>query len=127
MSSIDNFILVLSSVQPIIIGNIVVFGLGKVYNKSDVLSSIGGVKVKSLNSRIYECGSYTKSNNLLHYSLNTIELLLSYLIYDVDLIFFFSEVTILLTMSTTSLLVLLLFLLLFVVGVFFDYKKSSTT
>lgn len=77
------------------------------------------------NTRLYECATVSRKNNLFTYSVNFLSLIISYLVYDVDLLFFFSEVTIVSSLSLDEFLYFFLFIYFFIIGLFFDLKKEN--
>ena len=87
----DTILIFLSLVQPILIGHLALFGLMRVTNFGNFNTNLSGIRSKFLVSRVYECATYSKLSSLFSYSLNTLSVLLVFLIYDIDLIFFFQK------------------------------------
>lgn len=88
MLTFDVLLLVMSSFQPIIIGHVAFMGIGRIVSVEDFFLSNSDVRSVSLNSRVYECATYSKLSNLFSYNINTTLLMLTFLIYDIDFIFF---------------------------------------
>lgn len=118
----DTIIIFLSMIQPILIGHLALFGLMKVTNFGNLNTNLSGIRSKFLVSRVYECATYSKLSSLFTYSLNTLSVLLVFLIYDIDLIFFFSEISLILTFGFAEILVILILIILFVFAICFDNK-----
>lgn len=99
MFSYDIIIMIFSCTQPILIGFLTIIGFGRLsaFDKYFLLNN--DLQNKSLYVRIYECSTISKLNNLFNVDINVFILVISYLIYDVDLIFFFSETVFIFTLS----------------------------
>lgn len=127
MFSYDIIIMIFSCTQPILIGFLTIIGFGRLsaFDKYFLLNN--DLQNKSLYVRIYECSTISKLNNLFNVDINVFILVISYLIYDVDLIFFFSETVFIFTLSWFELFFLSILILLLIIGLFFDFNKNSTS
>lgn len=125
MFNADFIIIILSSVQPLIIGLIVTISFNNMFFNSKFYKYYNNLRNKTTTTKLYECSTYSRLNNKYTYSIQTVSMCLAYLIYDVDIVFFFSESTQLLDYSINELWILFLLFFFFVYGIFFDYKKLT--
>lgn len=125
MFNIDLLIIILASVQPLIIGLIVTLSINNLFYNSKFYKYYNNIRSKTTTTKLYECSTYSRLNNNFTYSIQTASMCLAYLIYDVDVIFFFSESTHLSNYNINEFWVLIILILFFILGIFFDYNKLT--
>ena len=75
-----------------------------------------GVRNQTSAFRFFECAAYSRLGSRLHYNIQTFSICLAFLLYDIDLFFFFAEATHLDTNGALDLCIMAVFLLLFMAG-----------
>lgn len=118
----DLLIIILASVQPLIIGFLVLFSIKNYFYNFFFFKYYNAHRVKTITTKLYECSTYSKLTSKYTYSIYTLSSCIMFIVYDVDLIFFFSETNSFVNNSTTNLIILLTLILLFIFGFIFDYK-----
>jgi len=126
MFSLDFFILFVSFSQPLIVGLLAYIGLGRYVSKSS-LSVWSDKSIKTSQVRVYECSTFTRLSPVTKYAIPMSNLLCAFIVYDVDLILFVSEVVSLLTYSVAELIILFFFIFCFFCGLVIDYRKTGTS
>lgn len=118
----DMFIIILASVQPLIVGFLVIFSIKNYFYSFFFYRYYNAIRVKTITTKLYECSTYSKLTSKYSYSIYTLSSCVMFIVYDVDLIFFFSETNSFINNSTQNLIVLVVLFFLFIVGFMFDYK-----
>lgn len=118
----DLLIIILSCIQPLVIGFLVLLSFKNYFYNIYFYRFYNSHRSKSITTKLYECSTYSKLTNKFSYNIYTMSCCLLFLIYDVDLIFFFSESTNIINNSYYDCIILLLLIILFIVGLMFDYK-----
>ena len=93
MFNFDTTIIILASVQPLLIGLLVTLSFNNLFFNSKFYKYYNNIRNKTTTTKLYECSTYSRLNNKYTYGVQTISMCLAYIIYDVDVIFFFSEST----------------------------------
>lgn len=125
MSLFDLTIVFISAFQPIVIGYLSLLSIYNLVSYDFFFFSTQGSDISLLNSRVYECSTYSRLNNMFSYDINTISLLLAFLVYDVDFIFFFAETSVIFNLTILDFFIFLVFLVLFIFGILFDVKLGN--
>ncbi len=93
MFTSDLCLLVLVYAQPPILGILLIFALWARLTDTAWLSQQLGIRRRLRSTRFFECAAYSRLIGWLRYGTQGLALCAVFLIYDVDLIFFFAEVT----------------------------------
>lgn len=125
MFNFDTTIIILASVQPLLIGLLVTLSFNNLFFNSKFYKYYNNIRNKTTTTKLYECSTYSRLNNKYTYGVQTISMCLAYIIYDVDVIFFFSESTQFLEYSFSEFWILFMLFFFFLLGIFFDYKKLT--
>lgn len=125
MFTFDLIIIILASVQPLLIGLLVTFSFNNIFFNSKFYKYYNNIRNKTTTTKLYECSTYSRLNNKYTYGVQTISMCLAYIIYDVDVIFFFSESTQFLEYTISEVWILFMLFFFFILGIFFDYKKLT--
>ena len=119
-------IIFLASTQPLVVGVLAYLGCGRLLSRT--LLHWGMAPAQRLTpNRTYECATYTRLSALLTLNTSAITLVFAFLIYDVDLILFVSEVALVSSYGLTELIVAGAFTLFFVGGLVVDYRVSGSS
>lgn len=125
MFSFEYLLIILSNFQFLYLVYLLFVSLKRLFYLDNFFKLFFNSNKNNTNTRLYECATISRKNNFFVYSVNFLSLIISYLIYDVDLLFFFSEATVLSTLNLDECLYLILFVFFFYVGLFFDLKKDN--
>jgi NADH:ubiquinone oxidoreductase subunit 3 (subunit A) len=125
MSTLEFALLALACFQPLIIGTIAFYGVGRVMDLGGVDQRLSSIRSRISGFRFYECATYSRLTGMLAYGSQVFSILIAYLIYDVDLLFFFAEAMFLADYGVTEFCVLSTFMALFVLGVSFDKRSTQ--
>lgn len=109
-------LIALSCSQPIIIGLLAFMGLGRQVSSSDLAQSLSSMHQKLGNYRFYECATYSRLGSLVRYQISFFSVLIAYVVYDVDLVFFVSEAIMLSSYGIVGYCLLAFFILCMVIG-----------
>lgn len=120
MSYFDLIIVIIACFQPIIIGFVVTIGISQVTLSFSVFKKLSAHKSKVTSTRLYECSTNYRLAHFVIFELNAIALVLLYLIYDVDFMFFLAETTTLSNYSMTNLFMLAYLVFLFILSLCID-------
>jgi NADH:ubiquinone oxidoreductase subunit 3 (subunit A) len=123
MGSLEFVLSLVACFQPLVIGALVVVGLGRLSPPLGAGGRAGGLRGSTSAFRFFECASYSRLSSRLHYNMQTFSICLAFLLYDIDLFFFFAESTHLDSNSIYELCLLAIFLGLFMFGLWFDYTR----
>jgi|LauGreDrversion4_2_1035121.scaffolds.fasta_scaffold88720_3 NADH:ubiquinone oxidoreductase subunit 3 (subunit A) len=93
MGVVELGLIMLAYVQPVVIGLLLCLSWRIVL--VDVLWFVGATALRQRlrSTRFFECAAYSRLGGWLRYSTQALGLVALFLLYDVDLLFFFSEVT----------------------------------
>ena len=122
MSYFDLSITVISCFQPIIIGFLAIVGVFNQFTSSSLFKKNNAHRQKITSTRLYECSTNYRLAHFIVFEINAIGVVLAYLIYDVDFIFFLAETTTMPYYSLSNLCLFSYFFFLFVVGLVIDNK-----
>ena len=122
MASLDLVMFLLGGLQPAVVGSVLFLTLRKAITPNG--SALRSHKAAEA-PQAYECATVARLPNLLAYGVFFLSLLVAYLVYDVDLVFFFIAPTLAPVFAAVDLVTMGFFLLCFVVGVFFDVRVFS--
>jgi NADH:ubiquinone oxidoreductase subunit 3 (subunit A) len=125
MSSLSIILVVLSALQPVVIGHLVIVGFGRLLNSDSEFDNYGNLRNKANVNRVYECATNSKAASKTPITLNTTTLLLTYLVYDVDLIFLLPMLVLVSYVTLVELLTVFIFIALFLIGLAVDFKKGG--
>jgi NADH:ubiquinone oxidoreductase subunit 3 (subunit A) len=123
MFSSEFLILSASCLQPLVIGVVAFFGLGRQIASADLAQSLATVNQKLGAFRFYECAGYSRLGSLLRYNISFFSILIAFIIYDIDFIFLVSEVLMLSGYGAACWFALSFFILCLVVGLWYDYSS----
>ena len=118
----DLIIIIISAIQPLIIGFLVLLSIKNYFYNFFFFKYYNNLRIKTITTKLYECSTYSKLTTKYSYNIYTLSSCIMFLVYDVDLIFFFSETTTFINNSIFNLFVLLFLFILFIAGFIFDYK-----
>jgi hypothetical protein len=93
MLTSDLSLLVLVYAQPPVLGLLLVFAFWSRLTDTAWLAQYFGVRRRLKSTRFFECAAYSRLVGWLRYGTQGLALCAVFLIYDVDLIFFFTEAT----------------------------------
>ena len=124
MISLDTLITIFSLIQPLLIGFIVSLGIRAQSNFSN-LKLYSSIREKSQPSRLYECSTYSRLNSKFTYQVWTLGLLVSFLVYDIDVLLIVALVSLLFVGSVLDLYLILTLLLGLGLAVAYDQKTGS--
>lgn len=122
MNYIDLLILICSCFQPIIIGYLVFIGMGLQFSIFSFFFKNTAINFKNSSTRLYECSTNYRLAHLVLFELNALGVVLAYLVYDVDFIFFLSEIPLFNYYSNLSWLLYLYLFALFLLGLCVDFQ-----
>lgn len=118
-------VVLVATLQPIVIGLIAIVGIGRSFNGSFFFKKTNGIRSKLPVTRLYECSTYSRLSQVVIFEISYFSIALSHIIYDVDFIFFLSEVTVLGDYSMLDVFALTYLLVLFFLGLWFDDTLSG--
>ena len=118
----DFLIVVVACFQPIVIGFIVIIGASRLSLSLTLFKKHGSYRYKATSTRLYECSTNYRLAHFIVFELNAIGLLLMYLVYDVDFLFFLAEMTTLQYYSVFNLIMFSYFIFLFILGLLLDVQ-----
>lgn len=121
MFSSEFLLLAVSCLQPLIIGFVAFLGLGRQVGSTELAQSLATVNQKLGAFRFYECAGYSRLGSLIRYNISFFSILIAFIIYDIDFVFFVSEVLMLSGYGALCWTVFLFFMLCLVVGLWYDY------
>lgn len=111
--------------QPLLLG-LVGFSLAKLRLLNWTWSlRYGAVRNRLRGTRFFECAAYPRLTGWLRFSTQGLTLCAFFLLYDLDLVFFFAETTSYELWTVTSLVLLVIYFLFFIVGVCYDVWRSG--
>jgi len=93
MLTSDLVVVVLVYAQPPLLGLILMFAVWARLTDSAWLAQSLGVRQRLRSTRFFECAAYSRLVGWLRYGTQGLALCAVFLIYDVDLVFFFAEAT----------------------------------
>jgi len=123
MYSFEVFILLISCIQPLLIGSLIFIGIG-ILKPQHLLNKLNTIRNRLTAYRFYECSTYSRLTSTIKYGSQFFTLFIAFLIYDVDLIFLLSEVIFLSENAFNDLIIIIVFILLFLLGL--SYDKYNT-
>lgn len=118
----DLLITILSCFQPIIIGFLAIVGIVNQFSTSAFFKKNNSHRQKTTSTRLYECSTNYRLAHFVIFEVNAMGIVLAYLIYDIDFIFFLAETTTIANYSFTNFFLLLYFFFLFLIGLVLDNK-----
>jgi NADH:ubiquinone oxidoreductase subunit 3 (subunit A) len=89
------------------------------------LGFLGGARRRPKSIKFFECATYSRAGGRISYDLSTISLALVFILYDLDLIFFFSEATGVIGWGLVEWSLVCAYLLFFIVGVWYDKLRGG--
>ena len=116
MAISELLLLILSCAQPAIIGLLAFVGLGRQVSSKDLAQSLSSMHQKLGVYRSYECATYSRLNGLVKYQISFFSIVVAYIVYDIDLVFFVAEVVMVPHYGLVCLLVMAFFFLCLIVG-----------
>jgi len=125
MLSFDFVVASVACTQPLIIGLLAFIGFGRVTAWTTVYQSLTGLRSSITNFRVYECATATRLNNLVSFNFAFFSVIVTFLIYDVDLVFFASELILISGSGPLELIVLTLLLFLLVFGLVLELRVNN--
>jgi NADH:ubiquinone oxidoreductase subunit 3 (subunit A) len=123
MASLDMVMYTVSCVQPLAIGLIIWWGLGAWVGSLADKAALGAPRTRPSSLRMFECSSNGRLTSRVSISLNSLGVCLAFVLYDIDLFFFFAETAHLSSSSPTELIFLAFYYVLFCGGLWYDYHK----
>lgn len=120
MLSMDVFFFLAVSQQPLFIG--IIFFLYSGFGLSALVPYLGGSRDNKIGLRFYECTASSRGTPYINYDLFVVAFCVLFLIYDVDLIFFLSEVTYVSSWSPVEAMLALSFLVLGLMGLVYELR-----
>lgn len=125
MVSVDIIFFFISCTQPILVGVLAYIGLGRSSSWVEFFKSTSSLRSKVTNYRVYECATPSRLNNLISFNLSFFSIMLTFLIYDVDLVFFASELLLLHSFGFVEAFILFVFFIFLVLGLVFEAKQTN--
>lgn len=122
MFNFDLFIIILSCTQPFIIGYIVIFSFNSFFYNIFFYSIFNNLRSKTINTKLYECATNSRLNSKFIYKIFNMSTCVLFIVYDVDLIFFLSEMTNFFSYDLFTLSIFFFLVILLVFGLFIDSK-----
>lgn len=125
MLTADILFLIFCLLQPPFIG-MLLFSLTKqgLLNKQ-VFSQVRFMRKKLKGSRYFECATQPRLIGRLTYDIQVLSFILIFIVYDVDLIIFFSEIVAYDIWSSTQCFLFLLYAFFFFAGLYYDIKMQK--
>lgn len=125
MFDLDFIVMILSYIQPPIIAY-VIFCLTKsfIFNSS-WFEQLFFIRKKRKSIKFFECSVFSRLINYYQYDIHTIIFCLLFILYDVDLLFFFSESLFIDNWSLTEMYLFIFYFLFFIFGFWYDYERYS--
>lgn len=114
-------LLILSCSQPAIVGLFAFIGLGRQVSSKDLAQSLSSMHQKLGVYRFYECATYSRLNGLVKYQISFFSIVVAYIVYDIDLVFFVAEVVMVPHYGLVCLLIMAFFFMCLLVGLWYDY------
>lgn len=112
-------------IQPPFIG-LLLFGLTRQsLSNQSLFSHLRAARKRFKGVRFFECAAYPRLLGRLRYDLQALSLAVVFLIYDVDLLFFFSEVYAADYWSFYHLFLFILYGLFFIAGLWYDVVRQG--
>lgn len=123
MFSTEFVIMVLFYCQNILAGLLIAKGLKKLMHSEGSQGIVTNRKSNISSYRFYECATNSRGGASLRYYLGFTTLICAFIIYDVDLIFFFSEMVLLVDYGITETFIFFIFVFFFIIGLWMDYRR----
>ena len=112
-------------IQPPVLG-ILLFVLGRTAISSKFIFSFFKVYKKKLKGvKFFECAVYPRLLNTFQYDIFILSFCLIFILYDLDLIFFFTEATNITNWTIFEFIFILFNFLMFLLGIWVDYIKNG--
>lgn len=125
MFNIDILIILLSCIQPLIISLILIQSLYHSFSNNYFFNKFSSIKNKNLNTKMYECSTNSRLTSKYVYNIYTFTSCLTFLIYDIDILYFLPETCSSNTYNINSLIILIFLFFLLYAGILFDHKYST--
>lgn len=125
MFDLDFVIMLICYIQPPVLSYIIfVFTKNSVFSYS-WFEQLSFIKKKKKSIKFFECSAYSRLINYYQYDIHCFIFCILFILYDVDLIFFFSESVFIESWSIFDALVFLMYLFFFFMGFWYDYERYS--
>ncbi len=121
MLTSEFIILLLSLLQPLFVGLILLLLSKLGLNSRFFFFFIKNIRFKFKSINFFECAVYSRLLNIITYDIFMLSLCILFILYDVDLIFFFTEVLCVDYWVYNELLFIFINLLLLFCGLWYDY------
>ena len=93
MLSSDLLVQLIVYLQPPLLGLLLTFALRPSLVDAAWFSRYAGARQRFRSTRFFECASYARLTGWLRYGTQSLALCAVFLLYDIDLVFFFAEMT----------------------------------
>lgn len=125
MSIVEVGLFFVSVTQPLCVGALAYVGLAKSLSRAGLGSTISARRERLASFRFYECATYSRLSSTFAYPISFTLVLCAYLIYDVDLALFLSEVLLLADTGLSEVVIFATLVVFTVAGLLFDYRLSG--
>ena len=125
MFDIDLSIMIVSYIQPPILAYIIfLFTKNSLFNFS-WFEQMSFIRKKRKSIKFFECSVYSRLINYYQYDIHCFIFCILFILYDVDLIFFFSEAAFLDSWSFLDFFIFVVYVFFFLIGFWYDYERYS--
>lgn len=125
MSILEVTLLVISVTQPLCVGALAYVGLSRSLARSGLGSVVSARRERLAAFRFYECATYSRLSSAFVYPISFTLVLCAYVIYDVDLALFLSEVLLLSDAGLAEVSIFGMLVVFTAAGLLFDYRLSG--
>jgi NADH:ubiquinone oxidoreductase subunit 3 (subunit A) len=123
MLDFDFILSLISYIQPPILTYIIFFFTKNFIFNFSWFEQLSFIKKKKKSIKFFECSVYSRLINYYHYDIHCLIFCILFILYDVDLIFFFSEIIFFDTWSFLEILIFIAYIGFFIIGFWYDFER----
>ena len=125
MFDLDFLLLLISFLQPTVIAYVIFFFTKNSLFYFSWFEQLSFIKKKKKSIKFFECSVYSRLINYYQYDIHCFMFCVLFILYDVDLIFFFSEVIFFDMWSFLEIFLFIFYLFFFYFGFWYDFERYS--
>lgn len=125
MLDLDLSLMLIFYVQPPVLAYIIFLLTKNFIFNFTWFENISNVKKKRKSIKFFECSVYSRLINYYKYDIHCLIFCILFILYDVDLVFFFSEVIFLDNWSILNFFLFYVYVLFFIIGFWYDFERYS--
>lgn len=125
MMDFDFSLMLIFYVQPPVLAYVIFLLTRNFIFNFSWFENLSFIKKKRKSIKFFECSVYSRLINYYQYDIHCLIFCVLFILYDVDLIFFFSEVIFLDNWSLFNFFIFFIYILFFVIGFWYDFERYS--